>query len=227
MTILQFVCARVKVCHDVNQVCDFICRSCCPGFPLYTPAPSALLGRGGILGATRVLVLDDLLAPDWIRRQRRLGEGERGSGRGRVTSAGEEAVGVGHAVARLALGAQLPREGDDADDGGGHDGRVGAPVVGLRVPAARGRPDVLGVAVRAGSAAAARGARGSAYEILPPPPWGCVSGCAGARSRRREGDVPLCVCVCGGGGGEGGGGCGYGGRRRRWGGGVRRAAWGG
>jgi hypothetical protein len=47
----------------------------------------------------------------------------------------------------LAIGAELPGDGNDAShDNAGDDG-VGLPVRGLSVPATSGRPDVLGVPV--------------------------------------------------------------------------------
>lgn len=52
-----------------------------------------------------------------------------------------------HLVPELAVGAHAPRHGGDTEDDAHHDGRVGAPVGRLCVPAAGGRPDVLGVAV--------------------------------------------------------------------------------
>lgn len=45
------------------------------------------------------------------------------------------------------VGAELPRNGDDAEHGGSGDERVGTPVGRLGVPTTRRRPDVLGVTV--------------------------------------------------------------------------------
>lgn len=45
------------------------------------------------------------------------------------------------------VGAELPRNGDDAEHGGAGDERVGAPVGRLGVPTTGRRPDVLGVTV--------------------------------------------------------------------------------
>lgn len=62
-----------------------------------------------------------------------------------ILSAGEEAAWLGHLVSEFALGAQVPRQGCDADDDGAEDGGVCLPVGGLSVPAAGWRPDVLGI----------------------------------------------------------------------------------
>jgi hypothetical protein len=62
-----------------------------------------------------------------------------------VLSAGEEAALLGHLVAVFAVGADHPDHADDAAEDQAHDGRVALPVVGLGVPTAGRRPDVLGV----------------------------------------------------------------------------------
>lgn len=54
---------------------------------------------------------------------------------GNVLSAREESVGLGHLVSVFSLGAQVPCQGDDADDDSGEDGSVRFPVGGLCVPA--------------------------------------------------------------------------------------------
>lgn len=65
--------------------------------------------------------------------------------RGNTLSAREETPWLGHLVAVLQLGVDLPHNCRDAKDGQARDRRVALPVVGLSVPAARRRPDVLGV----------------------------------------------------------------------------------
>lgn len=76
------------------------------------------------------------------------------------------------------VGAELPRNSDDAEHGGSGDERVGTPVGRLGVPTTRRRPDVLGVTV-SGFPRLGRGvSRGyiqlgstrSTYGIFPPPP---------------------------------------------------------
>lgn len=76
-----------------------------------------------------------------------------------VLSAGEEPARLGHLVAVLALGADSPGHADDADEDEAHDGRVGLPVCGLRIPTTGRRPDVLGVSA-CGQRAGRRGIGG-------------------------------------------------------------------
>lgn len=55
-----------------------------------------------------------------------------------VLSAGKETALLGHLVAVLTVGAQAEKDGSDTDDSGAHDGSVGLPVFGLRVPTTGG-----------------------------------------------------------------------------------------
>jgi len=64
-----------------------------------------------------------------------------------VLSAREETALLGHLVAVFAVGAQAEEDSSDGEDGKAHDGSVGFPVLGLRVPTTSGGPDVLGVAM--------------------------------------------------------------------------------
>ena len=63
-----------------------------------------------------------------------------------VLSARVETAGLGHLVAELLLGADLPGPAGDAEDDGREEERVALPVGRLGVPATGRRPDVLGVA---------------------------------------------------------------------------------
>ena len=65
-----------------------------------------------------------------------------------VLSAGEETALFGHLVAVFTVGAQAEEDSSDGEDGKAHDGSVGFPVLGLRVPTTSGGPDVLRVAVK-------------------------------------------------------------------------------
>lgn len=49
-------------------------------------------------------------------------------------SAGEKSVRLWHFVSHFSLSADLPEDCRDAEDDGEHDGRIGLPVMRLRVP---------------------------------------------------------------------------------------------
>jgi hypothetical protein len=86
-----------------------------------------------------------------------------------VLSAGEEATRLGHLVAVLSVCADHPGHSDDAAHDEAHDGRVGLPVGGLRVPTTGRRPDVLWVSATV-RPATLKTLSICTYGILPPPP---------------------------------------------------------
>jgi hypothetical protein len=49
-------------------------------------------------------------------------------------STGEKSVRLWHFVSHFPLGADLPEDCRDAEDDGEHDGRIGLPVMRLRIP---------------------------------------------------------------------------------------------
>lgn len=93
---------------------------------------------GGLLvfGSEGSVVLADLTAPAvvvvsmWSRDAVRVGW--------HVLSAGEETALLGHLVSVFALGAQAEEDTGNEDNREAHDGGVGFPVLGLRVPATSG-----------------------------------------------------------------------------------------
>jgi hypothetical protein len=102
-----------------------------------------------------------------------------------VLSAGKEAARLGHLVAVLSVCADHPGHSDDAAHDEAHDGRVGLPVGGLRVPTTGRRPDVLWVSA-AVRRAILRPLSRCTYGILPPPPMiaSCSADWWGSRSWR-------------------------------------------
>lgn len=108
----------------------------------------------------------------------------------------------GHLIPEFVLCAVAPSHCDNAEHDGAHDGGVGLPVGGLRVPASGGGPDVFRVAVGGFWSAIESGQKGEsviAYATLPPPPL-CI--CVGLILCGVEG------CVMFQSGGEVGCGCG-------------------
>lgn len=70
---------------------------------------------------------------------------------------------LGHLVTVFAVGAEGPCQSGDAGNGEAHDGRVGLPVCGLRIPTTGWRPDVLGVPARGAGQKGVRRAIGGVF----------------------------------------------------------------